>query len=340
MIRADIKYCGGMIAKLLRFTAVFAAVVFMPYSVGQTLRLVADEWPTYVEYDPDRSRLTDLASAILNATKTRHNIDVSTLAMSVSGLKAGRYDGYIDQLSLLETRPGFIYSQPFFTHHLHIVSKQESAQEITSQSQLRRERVGIVRRFADSDRIRNLHDVRWARVPTDFDNFRQLADDRVDFILADRLQVEEFNRLLAADGEELLYISQRPMISVNVSLGIKADIENAKQLIAQFDDAKQQLLSSGQINRIMDIAVLLSTDAAGNQQLIVNNSVEAMPDAGKLLQHAYKLGAFRSTEPTSYRVDGRTYETWNDAREQVRVRPVKRGSLLDDALYKPLVDSW
>ena len=202
-------------------------------SEADEVRLVGNKVETFINDKGQASRLTDLVAAALDTLP--HSITATTQAWSGSGLRNGRFDGYIDHYSLNNPKRAYLYSAPYVSLELHVASTKASALDIYRIDQLYRERVGLETRFANTDQVRSERSVKWARAQDFFNNMEQLAEQRVDFIVADKLMLEEMNKLLADIEQEPLYISNNPIFVVDVSLGMRGDFANAEQFISDFE---------------------------------------------------------------------------------------------------------
>ncbi len=212
---------------------------------AQTVNLVGNKVATYIdEHKELAARQMDLVTAALSED-WQADIVATTQAWSGSGLRSGKFVGYIDHYSLNDREDKYIYSKPYMQVHLHAVSRYQRAENIVRLEQLYRERVGIENRFANTEQLRGERDVRWARSPAFFDNMQQLAEDRVDFLLIDKSMADEINILLKSVGETPIYISKTPVIIVNVSLAMNRNYKDAKAIITDFDKGIERLKASG-----------------------------------------------------------------------------------------------
>jgi ABC-type amino acid transport substrate-binding protein len=212
---------------------------------AQTVNLVGNKVATYIdEHKELAARQMDLVTAALSED-WQADIVATTQAWSGSGLRSGKFVGYIDHYSLNDREDKYIYSKPYMQVHLHAVSRYQRAENIVRLEQLYRERVGIENRFANTDQLRGERDVLWARTPSFFDNIEQLAEDRVDFLLIDKAMADEMNLLLKSVGETPIYISKVPLIQVNISLAMNRNYKDAKAIITDFDKGIERLKASG-----------------------------------------------------------------------------------------------
>lgn len=230
-------------------------LVFGFLAHAQTLNLVGNKVDTYIEEHELPARQTDLVYAALSDWLSQNNwqvqITATTQAWSGSGLKSGKFSGYIDHYSLNQEKGDYVYSLPYMKLDLHVISRYRGAENIIRLEQLYEERVGVENRIANTDQLRSERNVRWARVPSFFDNIKQLAEGRVDYLLADKALIDEMNILLSKVGEEPVFISKIPLITVNVSLAMNKAFSKASTVISEFDKGIEKLKSNGQYDTIM-----------------------------------------------------------------------------------------
>ena len=239
--------------KLIKNVCVAAALAISTIgfnTVAQELKLVGNKVESYINDHSLPARQIDIVKAALSDVE--HSITATTQAWYGSGLTNGTYNGFIDHYSLNAKKDEYVYSKPYLTFNLHLGAKTPGIQEIALLDQLGRARVGIETRFANTDTVRGERSVSWARSQIFYENIRQFADKRVDFILADKDMINQFNKLLSLKNEELIYLSDTPMYIVEVSLGLSKSVENAAAIIKQFDQNIEKMKASGEYQTLLN----------------------------------------------------------------------------------------
>nr|WP_136252699.1 transporter substrate-binding domain-containing protein [Ningiella ruwaisensis] len=224
------------------------SVVFPSQALSENVRLVGNKVETFINDRGQASRLTDLVSAALG--EMPHTITATTQAWSGSGLRNGQFDGYIDHYSLNQPKQNYVYSEPYVQVQLHVASTYADAKEISRLDQLYRERVGLETRFANTDLVRSERSVNWARTQDFFGNIEQLAEQRVDYIMADKIMLEEMNKLLISIDQEPLYISEQAIYIVDISLGMRSAFAEANSVIKAFNEGINKLKTDNEFNEI------------------------------------------------------------------------------------------
>lgn len=215
---------------------------------AEDIRLVGNKVETFINDRQQSSRLTDLVTAALKDTP--HTITATTQAWSGSGLRNGEFDGYIDHYSLNNPKRNYLQSKPYAQIFLHVASTESRASNISRLDKLNRERVGLETRFANTDQVRSDRSVSWARTQDFFNNVKQLAEGRVSYIVADKIMLDEMNKMLVAADQEPLYISNEPLFIVNISMAIRSEFSSAEAIIEALHTGIESLRASGEYERI------------------------------------------------------------------------------------------
>lgn len=218
-------------------------------SAKQTLNLVGNIVATYIDNHGQSARQIELVNTIL--TDYPHNITATTQAWSGSGLRSGKFQGYIDHYSLNQNDDDYLYSKPYMQYELYIASQYERVKTYSRLEQIARTRVGIENRFANTDMVRGDRLVSWARAPSFYDNIKQLAEGRVDYIVADKAMIEEFNKLLKSIDEEPIHFSKAPVYVVDVTMGIARSFSEANAVLAVFNQSLGKIQQSGKVASIL-----------------------------------------------------------------------------------------
>ena len=208
------------------------------------ISLVGNIVPTLIDHSSNPSRASDIVKKALNRYPV--SITATTQAWSGSGLRNGNFVGFIDHYSLNVERNTYLYSAPYLVLPLHIASRSVKAVEADRLDKIYRTSLGIENRFANTDELRAERSVRWARTPDFLANVKQLADRRVDNIIADKFMLDEFNKMLMGINKPGLFLSSKPIYEVEMRLAIKADAPSAKAIINEFNASLEMLKESGE----------------------------------------------------------------------------------------------
>jgi ABC-type amino acid transport substrate-binding protein len=253
--RDDIEVKLSIKTMMKRFALVYLVLLMgfiAPAALAQNtkLALVGNIVPTLIDKAPFSARANNVVKQALNNYAV--SITATTQAWSGSGLRNGTFVGFIDHYSLNAQRPDYLYSNPYMVLPLHIASRLPKAIETNRLDKIYRTSLGIENRFANTDELRSERSVRWARTPDFLANIKQLADRRVENIIADKFMLEAFNKLLIEASYEPMYLSRQPIYEVELRLAIKIDTPNAQTIIDQFNASLSTLTASGELNKLIN----------------------------------------------------------------------------------------
>jgi predicted nucleic acid-binding protein len=215
---------------------------------------------------------------------------------------------------------------------------------------LKRNRVAIENRFANTPNFRLIKDIKWSRNPSTFDAFRQLADDRAPYLITSELLIREFNTLLANDREETLHYSAKPLMKSGFQLAIRDDVPNAQKIINNFNTAVSAMQTNGMYNKLLQISWLLKDiNQDGIADYIGHSDITR---TSSLLKTAYNLDSTPVSRDSLFVIDGTVFTSKAEAlnalpnSEENAIEEEKRDamnkgiSLLDATTYETLLRRW
>lgn len=243
-----------IVAKRVGLSGILALLVLtsqasLAQNTPNKLALVGNIVPTLVDHTANPSRAGDIVKKALDRYPV--SITATTQAWSGSGLRNGKFVGFIDHYSLNVERSAYLYSDPYIVLPLHIASRSPKAVDAVRLDKIYRTSLGIENRFANTDELRSERSVRWARTPDFLANVRQLADRRVDNIIADKFMLEEFNKMLVSIDKPSLFLSSKAIYEVEMRLAIKVDTPNAQAVIEQFNTSLAILKENGEYQSLI-----------------------------------------------------------------------------------------
>lgn len=234
------------ITTLLTLTSIIGLAQTAPVK----LSLVGNIVPTLIDNTSNPSRAGNIVKKALANYPV--SITATTQAWSGSGLRNGKFEGFIDHYSLNVERNAYLYSEPYMELPLHIASRREKAVDVVRLDKIYRTSLGIENRFANTDELRSERSVRWARTPDFLSNVKQLADRRVDYIIADQFMLQEFNKMLLGIKQQALYLSREPIYIVEMRLAIKTDTPNAQTIINNFNTSLASLKETDEYQTLLN----------------------------------------------------------------------------------------
>ncbi len=248
----NVKRKSKLVFGLFITTLLLSAQV-LSVQAQNNLELVGNQVPTLIDTPDFPSRAINIVKAALPEYSV--NVTATTQAWSGSGLRSGKYAGFIDYYSLNNQRDNYLYSDPYLLIPLHIASRNSNAVEVVRLDKIYRTSLGIENRFANTDQLRSERSVRWARSPDFLTNIKQLAGQRVDYIIADKSMLDEFNKLLLHVKVSPVFLSKTPIYNVQMRLAMRADAPDAAAIIKAFNQGLMALKETGQYDLLLNPTV-------------------------------------------------------------------------------------
>lgn len=323
----------SFISALLTSTAVYGA---------EPLNLVANPLPTLVAEDNEPARINVLIAKALSSIDLPATLHIDRPAFSGSGLLTGKYDGEYAFLSLNDKRDGFLYSDAYLPVNLYLASRKEALDDISHFSHIRNGRVATENRLANTPPLRLVKAVSWVRNPTVFDSFKQLSEQRAEYLLEDELLIAEFNRLLLEYRERPLYSSMKPIVQASLHLSIRANKPNAQKSINAFNGFIVNAQKNGTYNEVFGLSwISKDVDDDGVADWITSSSVPHPLSSTDALTGAFALDSTKPSQASKYLVDGEVLPDWAAVQAKLADAPTTpRKSYLDHEVYKRMMNRW
>ncbi len=329
---------GAMISLMSAWLLIF------PFSAAaqEPITLVANPLPTLVSEESENARLNQLVEQAFSELGAEVTLAVDRPAFSGSGLLTGKYDGEFAHLALQEQRDNLLYSKAYLPALLYVASRKYPLDEVIQFSHIRNSRVATTNRIANTPTMRNVKSVSWVRNPTLFDMFSQLSEKRADYVFEDWLVLAEFNRMLTNNGERPLYVSPYPLVASAVTISLRKDYPNARQLLDRFDTYIRDIQQDGRFNVAMSVSwTSMDINGDGTADWITSarmhhENVPPMSQKGVLPLDKTKPG-----EDSLFVIDGEQFTSWPDAQKQLNSKStLPRTSLLDREIFKRMLQRW
>jgi ABC-type amino acid transport substrate-binding protein len=323
---------------LLKLTLPIASLLFSTCLFAQPVSLVASSFSTFVDNEGEPARLNAIVAEAFSLMKKDVDLAVMRQAFLGSELRARRADGEFAYLDLGDRDSEYYYSKAYLPLHLYVASKKPIAENIKLLPHLNDKRVAIENRFANTPTFRRLKEIKWSRNPSSYDAFKQIADDRAPLLLSSRLLIDELNRLVQDDNEEILFLSPVPLLKTGVHLSLHKDSSNAKALIDGFEDAIDSMQYTGRFNVLLGLS-WLTKDINGDGVADFIGSKTTTSQASLTLS-AHPLDKYATSEQSLYVIDGVEYTSLDEANRALPENLPNRASFLDPEVYKRILQRW
>lgn len=308
---------------------------------AEPLVLAASPFTTYVDDEGEPARLNAIITEAFSRMGQDIELNVMRQAFLGSALLSGKAHGEYAYIDLDDRNSKFVFSDAYLPVYLYAASKTVSVQRVKLIPHLHDYRVAVENRFANTPRFRLIKDIKWSRNPSVYDAFKQIADDRAPYLMTTRLLIDEFNRLLDQDDEELLLLSAAPLVTTGIHLSLSQKHPDAEALIDRFNQTIKGMHRDGTFNRLLGIA-WLTHDVDGDGVADYVSSSEAIHEIKDeaALNYTYPLDSTRLGETSSFYVDGKKYENWSDVAPLIADSGDARPSLLDPEVYARMLQRW
>lgn len=311
------------------------------FARAEQLVLAASPFTTYVDDEGEPARLNAIITEAFSRMQQDIELSVMRQAFLGSALLSGKAHGEFAYIDLDDRKSNFVYSQAYLPAYLYAASKSVDVQRVKLIPHLHDYRVAVENRFANTPRFRLIKDIKWSRNPSSFDAFRQIADDRAPYLMTTRLLVDEFNRLLDQDDEELLLLSAAPLVTSGIHLSLNQTHPQASAIIEKFDTTIRAMQRDGSFNRLLGIAWLtVDVDGDGTADFVSASQTPHEIKDSNALNYAYPLDATKVSEQSGYYVDGEQYDSWEAVAAVIADSPDERPSLLDPEVYARMIQRW
>ncbi|MBU2977261.1 transporter substrate-binding domain-containing protein [Alteromonas sp. C1M14] len=326
--------------RVCSFLCLLVTVFFCTTALAQ-IKLGASSLATYVDNGGEPAKLNHIVEEAFTRMGEDVELQVLRRAFLGSALSAGQIDGEFAFLDLDPKKTGLLYSQPYLPLKLFVASKRPDVIDINLIPQLRDSRIAIENRFANTDQIRGIREIKWSRNPTTFDAFKQFADERAPYLMTSALLIDEFNRLLVKDNEEPVFRSAAPLITGGFYLTLTDNSADSAQLMARFNATIETMQTDGSYNRLLGLPwIIKDVDNDGVGDYVSTKQLSHLTDPA-LLTHAYSLDNSQPNTGSLFVIDGTKYDSWEEANDILGVTaPTMRDSLLDPEIYKKIIRQW
>ena len=323
---------------LLKSTLSIVSLFFSTLLFAQPVSLVASSFSTFVDNEGEPARLNAIVTEAFSLMGEDVDLQVMRQAFLGSALRAKRADGEFAYIDLGDKDSEYFYSKAYLPLHLYVASKKPIAENIKLLPHLNDKRVAIENRFANTPTFRRLKDIKWSRNPSSYDAFKQIADDRAPLLLSSRLLIDELNRLVQHDNEEILFLSPVPLLKTGVHLSLHKDIRNAQALIKSFEDAIDTMQYTGRFNVLLGLS-WLTKDINGDGVADFIGSKDTTSRASLTLA-SHPLDKHAPSAKSLYVIDGVEYPSLDEANRVLPENVSNRASYLDAEVYKRILQRW
>jgi len=281
---------------------------------GQSLKLASDIWPPFTDTEHKQSIAIDIVSEALHRIQIKNTTSIVDFQHVIEGIKSNKYDGSAAFWKTKGREKSMIFSAPYLENQLVLVGKQGADINFSSNARLQYKKLGLVAGYSYDEKLLNdpMIDIVFSK--NDQQNLEKLLSNEIDYFLVDNLLIQYMLNVQLNDVKKYLSISDKPFATKTLHLAINKDVDNAENIIQEFDKQIKLMMKNGTYNKIMQldwIEVDINND--GISELVFNGDASN----SSLPKRSYAL-FFNDTETAGFYINNVHYKDWESVPEQYK----------------------
>ena len=300
--------------------AAFLIISFNALSQTDTVKLSSDIWPPFTNVENKRSIAFEIVAKALERINIKAVYEIVDFGDVISGINEGLFDGSAALWISEERKKILLFSDAYLQNQLVLVGRKGSAIDISSFSELKNKRIGVIEDYAYGDSLKIVEGIEIVYGKNDQRNLERLLSRQLDYILVDALLVQYLLKYQLSDVREFLEIGGHPLITKTLHLAIKKDIPDAERIIKLFNNEINSMILDGSYNEILELNwIRADIDGDNNFELVLLGSEAGLEAPGNAYNVFYtQPGNFSDR----YFINGKFYNDWGDVPEQIKIPKV------------------
>ncbi len=291
----------------------FSFLTFFSYAQQQELKLVADVWPPFTNAEGEKSILSDLVQEALEGIQIKSSMEILEFNKVLDQIYSGKYDGSPGLWISPERQEKFFFSKPYLYNQLVLVGRKGSDVSAVTFKELEGKKIGVIHDYAYGD-FENKQEIVIVPGISNQKNLEDLLSDKIDYMLVDALLIQYMLKHQLNDVTQHLAIGQSPLLVKSLHLVLGKKVENAEEILNQFDEQIKQMVADGSFNELLELNwIKADIDGDANMELVLGSNMagSSAPQNiyGLMLDGSYKN---QKNGPTRYYIDGKLYEDWDN----------------------------
>ena len=289
-----------------------AFCTFFAFSQERQLELASDVWPPFTDIHGEKSILTDLVQEALDRMEIKSSMETMLFTEIFTEINTGKIDGSPALWISDERKEKYYFSKPYFYNQLILVGRKGSDVSAVSFNDLSGKKIGVIDNYAYGD-FDNNQEIVIVSDLSNQKNLENLLSDKIDYMLVDALLIQYMLKYQLNDVTEHLAIGQKPLLVKSLHLAFGKHVENAEQILEQFDEKIEEMIADESYNRILELDwIKADVDGDGKMELVLggDKAGTSAPQNiyGLMMDNSYK----EQNSVQRYYVDGKLYETWDN----------------------------
>ncbi|MGI9532146.1 substrate-binding periplasmic protein [Lutimonas sp.] len=297
------------------------------------LKLAADVWPPFTNVEEEKSILTDLVNEALMRIDIASSVSIIEFSNVLSEIESGKLDGSPALWISEERKEKYYFSKPYLNNQLVLVGRKGSTVSQESFTELKGKKIGVVDNYAYGT-FGKENDIIVVSDVSNQKNLENLLSEKIDYMLVDALLIQYMLKYQLNDVTQHLAIGQKPLLIKPLHLALGKNVENAEEILDQFDKEIEKMVVDESFNRILELNwIKADVDGDGVMELVLGSNMagtEAPQNIyGLMMDNSYK----EKNAPTRYYVDGKLYEDWDNVPKSYKLDLVEDKTPSEDDVY-------
>ncbi len=293
----------------------FYLLIFMSFTTTaqeRELKLTADVWPLFTNVEGEKSILTDLVTEAFSRMEVKTDIEIQEFSDVLEGINSGKFDGSPAFWISDKRKEKYHFSKPYLYNQLILVGRKGADVSANSFNDLSGMKIGVIENYDYGDFDKN-QDLKIISDKNNQKNLENLLSDKIDYMLVDALLIQYMLKYQLNDVTQHLAIGQKPLLVKSLHLALGKNVEDAEEIISQFDTKIEEMIADESFNKILELNwVKADVDGDGKMEMVLGSNMagSSAPQNiyGLMMDNTYK----NKNGPQRYYVDGKLYENWDN----------------------------
>lgn len=272
------------------------------------LTLASDVWPPFTNVEGKKAFSLDIVKEALKRSNIKSEVIITDFDSVISGIEEGKFNGSAAFWKSKKREKKLLYSDAYLENQLILVGKKGSNPNVSSLSELKGKRIGIVKGYAYLDSLQTANNINFIYGESDQENLESLLSNKIDFMLVDNLLIQYLLNHEINDISSILAFGSVPLITKPLYFAISKKTPNAEAIIASFNDQIKKMIADGSYNKLLALDwIRADVDGDGTFELVFSGK-----DAGvKPPEHVYDLVPTEKNVATKYYINNQFYASWD-----------------------------
>ncbi|MGL6048088.1 MAG: substrate-binding periplasmic protein [Vogesella sp.] len=236
-----------MIHRLAAWLVVFTTLLCGNAHAGRVVNLASTDYPPY--FSPQLPG-DGVVAAITRAALAKHGhtlrLHYRPWARLMAEVQAGQFDGVMAVWYEPARAEYLHYSQPLVNTVMGFYGRVDKPLAIQPLSGLRTRVIGTVRGYKNPD-VFERAGLKQELAADDQTNLRKLAAGRLDLVLIDKVLAQHLLASLSPKERQSIRWQDPPLAVMPLHVGLRRQLADGEQLLADFNDGLQTLRKTGQL---------------------------------------------------------------------------------------------